>query len=399
MSDGVQPPAGARSAAQWREYLSEYSADVLRAGTDSELELVSPQQRAAGWLGFQGAGHERLSALEQRLGTTLPPSYRAFLMVSDGWCNLGPFMWTMRTTDEVDWLRNAEPELWAILRDDEAPTEEAELADRALLISAAGDGQYWLLDPGDVSADGEWAAHVWSSWSPGFGDRFASFAALVDAERESFEHLSGQDGRPVRTEGVDELVREGIALVHAGEAEAAAQAFERSAVKGSAVGAYLAVIVEAFVDGRFIHHRIRNDILGRPHVRDAIGREQLRAEAVPLFLHGSAQDGASIAPYRKLLAGLMTDDELDRPDSFVAPRLPETAEFTQAMERARLLVRQGEGEQAWAVLEAALPGWHAGDAPTRIAPVILLVDEELRNLVTPARARLIVTTARGPART
>jgi hypothetical protein len=45
----------------------------------------------------------------------------------------------MRTTDEIDWLRNADPELWEILRSSEASSEEAALADRALLISAEGD--------------------------------------------------------------------------------------------------------------------------------------------------------------------------------------------------------------------------------------------------------------------
>jgi cell wall assembly regulator SMI1 len=67
--------------------------------------------RTAGWLGFDGADEGRLAALEERLGVRLPPSYRAFLAASDGFVHIGPFMWTMRTTAEVAWLRDAEPDL------------------------------------------------------------------------------------------------------------------------------------------------------------------------------------------------------------------------------------------------------------------------------------------------
>jgi hypothetical protein len=72
--------------------------------------------------------------------------------------------------------------------------------ERGLLISLAGDAQYWLLDPGDVSEDGEWAAYTWSSWYPGWGERHESFAALVAAERASFEKLKGLTGTGVHPE-------------------------------------------------------------------------------------------------------------------------------------------------------------------------------------------------------
>jgi hypothetical protein len=202
-----------RTVEQWREYLAEYSAEVLRAhdGEDDELVDVGDAQRLLGWLGFDGATAEQLDALERRLGTALPPSYRAFLTVSDGWLHISNFMWKMRTTDEAGWLRDTEPELCQILSDggdaDDADDEDSDDEDggdredesesaivrRALLVSGAGDAQYWVLDPGDVTADGEWAAYIWASWYPGLGERHPSFAALVDAERESWRTLRDQD--------------------------------------------------------------------------------------------------------------------------------------------------------------------------------------------------------------
>ncbi|GAA2600638.1 hypothetical protein GCM10010399_34310 [Dactylosporangium fulvum] len=380
----------ARSVEHWRHYLAEYSADVLRTASGDELAEISDAQRATGWLGFDGADAERLALLEQRLGTALPPSYRSFLAASDGWVNISPFMWTMRTTSDVNWLRDAAPDLWDILREGLA-LQESLLADRALLISGDGDAQYWLLDPGDVSPDGEWAAYVWASWYPGLGDRHESFAALVDAERASFEELSGRAGRPVHPAGADALVAEGRELAMRGDVGAAADAFARAAVKGSGASAYLAVILNGFLEPALVHHEIRNNILARPHVIEEIGLDQLRAEAVPLFLQR-----ASIAPYRKLFTGILTEDEMTATDRFVPPLLPEPPAFQAALDHARRLLQDGSPDEAWAAVQTALPGWRS-DSPHRIAPVILLTDPQLRLLITPERARTIVTTPRGDA--
>ncbi|MGH3387709.1 MAG: SMI1/KNR4 family protein [Actinomadura sp.] len=384
---------GARSVEQWRRYLAEYSAEVLRVAREDELHEVSDVQRSAGRLGFDGAGEGRLAALEQRLGIRLPPSYRSFLAVSDGWLNIGPFMWTMRISGDVGWLRDADADVWEILREDATP-EETALVDRALLVSGDGDAQYWLLDPGDVSAAGEWAAYVWASWYPGLGDRYDSFAALVDAERASFEELSGRDGRPVHPDGAHELVAEGRERALQGDVRAAADAFTHAAVRGSGAGAYLAVILNAFLDPTHAHHEIRNGILAHPHVVEEIGLEQIRAEAAPLFLYRSARTGSSVAPYRQLFAGILTEDEVERIDTFVPPPLPEPPDFQEALHRARALAQDGAADHAWSVLEAALPRWHS-DSPHRFAPVVLLTDPTLRDLVTPERARTIVTTPRG----
>jgi hypothetical protein len=56
-----------------------------------------------------------------------------------------------------------------------------------LLVSGETDAQHWLLDPGDVGTDGEWAAYIWASWYPGLGERLPSFADLFDGERASFD--------------------------------------------------------------------------------------------------------------------------------------------------------------------------------------------------------------------
>ncbi|MEU0557190.1 SMI1/KNR4 family protein [Dactylosporangium sp. NPDC006015] len=363
------------TAEQWRVYLAGYSADFFRVADADRLDRLGEERRASGWLGFDGAGEDALAAVEERLGVALPPGYRAFLEASDGWLEMGPFVWTMRTTADVGWLRDLEPDMC------DAGDEDDELMARALLVSADADACYWLLDPEDVSDDGEWAAYDWASWYPGLGDRHDSFADLVAAERASFEELNARDGRALEPAGAAELVAEGRRMALQGDAEGAAGRFEAAARKGSGAGRYLAVVVAAFLDPD-VHHRIRNDVLGHPHVVEAVGAGRVRAELVPLLLRREPGEWA-----RRLVT-----QTVGEPGE--VPGLPDPPEFAAALEEARELTRGGDAGEAWSVVAAAVPGWHSDD-PLRIAPLTLLTDPVLSPLVTAERAAWIVTTPRG----
>ncbi|GAA2388932.1 SMI1/KNR4 family protein [Dactylosporangium salmoneum] len=364
-----------QTAEQWRVYLAGYSADFLRVADADRLHQLGKERRASGWLGFAGAGEDALAAVEERLGVSLPPGYRAFLEASDGWLEMGPFVWTMRTTADVGWLRDIEPGLC------DAGDEDDELMARTLLVSADADACYWLLDPADVSDSGEWAAYVWASWYPGLSDRFDSFADLVAAERESFEELNAREGRAVEPAGAAELIAEGRRMALRGDAEGAVERFEAAARKGSGAGQYLAVVVGAFLRPD-AHHRIRNDVLAHPHVVEAVGAGRVRAELVPLFLQ--RESGA--------WAWRMVTQALGEASD--APVPPEPPEFAAALEQAREFARRGDTEAAWSVVAAAVPRWHSDD-PLCIAPLTLLTDPVLSPLITPQRAAWIATTPRG----
>ncbi|WP_344505711.1 SMI1/KNR4 family protein [Dactylosporangium maewongense] len=124
------------TAEQWRVYLAGYSADFFRVADADRLDRLGEERRASGRLGFDGAGEDALAAVEERLGVALPPGYRAFLEASDGWLEMGPFVWTMRTTADVGWLRDLEPDMC------DAGDEDDELMARALLVSADADACY-----------------------------------------------------------------------------------------------------------------------------------------------------------------------------------------------------------------------------------------------------------------
>jgi hypothetical protein len=385
---------------EWRAYLTEYSADMLRVA-EAEGEEVDEEERTSSWLGDEGAPEERITALEERLGRRLPPSYRSFLAASDGWGRMGSFVYELRSTADLEWSGLASMlGLENLIGLDEEHLVDEGLVGPLLLVSSETDAQYWILDAGDVSPDGEWAAYIWASWYPGLGDRHRSFASLVHAERVSFEELSGGDGHPVRSDDAEELLELGRREALAGNVDLALTAFDRAETRGSAAAAYLKVVLSAFLEPRWVHHELRNVLSSR--VVDEVGVEQIRAEAVPLALYGLSLDSRghmSPAPgfLREAVPGLPEEDEAEGPvwkAWLDEHRMPESPEFEEALEVARGLAARGARDEAWAVIEEALPGWRP-TAPNRIAPVVLLTDPALRGVVTRARAREAAFTARG----
>ncbi|MFD3688362.1 discoidin domain-containing protein [Nocardiopsis sp. NPDC058631] len=380
----------------WRAFLSEYSADMLRVLEHGELADTTEEQRAAAWLGHDGAAEEQITALETRLGTPLPPSYRSFLAASDGWTTMGTFMYELLSTADAGWLHDLDGETGF---DQEYLEGEDGLVGPFLLVSGESDAQYWLLDAGDTSPDGEWAAYVWASWYPGLGERHRSFADLVVAERTSFEELSGSEGRPVRPEGVEELLGRGRAAALRGRVADAMDAFRRAEEKGSGAAAYLRTVLSAFLDVHGTHHELRG-LLHRPHVVAEVGVEQIEAEALPLYLYSASLDSpGSTASAARALGGTSTGLSLpstdEERDALLAERrAPEPPAFELALDRARALASRGAADEAWAVIEEALAAWYPV-SPNRVAPVVLLTDPALRGVVTPSRAREVVFAPRG----
>ncbi|MCZ9339062.1 SMI1/KNR4 family protein, partial [Streptomyces sp. TRM76130] len=64
----------------------EWSEEWADSLPDSEARgAADDAARRTRWLGFPPASEERITAMEKRLGRRMPPSYRQFLQVSDGW--------------------------------------------------------------------------------------------------------------------------------------------------------------------------------------------------------------------------------------------------------------------------------------------------------------------------
>ncbi|HET9946408.1 MAG TPA: SMI1/KNR4 family protein [Actinomycetes bacterium] len=169
-----------------------WDAAVVAAARDDEAV------RSAGTVLRAPAAESDVVALEQRIGHTLPPSYRSFLLTSDGadaqpgW---GPTDRGLLRAAEVGWFNDLEPE-WveAYLIDglDEVAGDRwEERLPHTLMVAADEQGQTVLLDPLTVDGSGEWAAWFFGNHIPG-AEIEPSFAALLVADTASYERHPDQ---------------------------------------------------------------------------------------------------------------------------------------------------------------------------------------------------------------
>src|SRR5436190_3046814 len=85
----------------WREFLTEWNKELL---ADIEfVESLPTDVVASGWLGYPGATETEIAEVEARLGMKLPPSYREFFRVTNGW-HSSPFVGKIWPIQEIDWF-------------------------------------------------------------------------------------------------------------------------------------------------------------------------------------------------------------------------------------------------------------------------------------------------------
>jgi HEAT repeat protein len=208
------PPPVARTQASsseatapdaWRPFLEQWSRQWL--GVHEYAVEQTDEVIASGWLGYPGATEQEVEQLERRLGRTLPPSYRAFLRVSNGWRRTSPFIEQVWSTADVGYFRERHQDWIDVLMDDASEVSDeqhgrygdeqdvivfrAEYLRDAVQISDVGDAAVYLLNPVVVTADGEWEAWFLASWLPG-AKRYRSFWDLLHAEYAAFTQLESQ---------------------------------------------------------------------------------------------------------------------------------------------------------------------------------------------------------------
>jgi len=201
-------------AFEWPVFLDEFNRELF---TDDEVCAdVAPEVLESGWLGATGASEAEIGDLERRLGTKLPPSYRAFLAASNGWFATGPFIQRVFPASDVAWFRDRhlkdyiEPWLEGARQEGEperVPDDKYfvygaeqdcinlrdEYLETALQVAESQDNGVYLLNPKVVTPEGEWEAWFFAAWLPG-AERYRSFRELMVAEKEKFLRLRDQRG-------------------------------------------------------------------------------------------------------------------------------------------------------------------------------------------------------------
>ncbi|MDI2131335.1 SMI1/KNR4 family protein [Yinghuangia seranimata] len=199
---------GCEATFAWRDLLQRWSDEWLDPVLHEQErgEPFTDEVRQARWLGTTGASVRDVQALEERLGSELPPSYRQFLLVSDGWLDTTESIERILPTREVGWTRDLDPELVTAWTDGygdagarvgdeeylvygEAQSTVSlwpEYLRHTLKISHTPDAtDVYLLNPHVMTPDGEWEAWYLAHWLTG-AVRYRSFWDLMNGEYVRF---------------------------------------------------------------------------------------------------------------------------------------------------------------------------------------------------------------------
>ncbi|MFD5698059.1 SMI1/KNR4 family protein [Streptomyces lasiicapitis] len=387
---------GAGSGFGWREFLERWSKEWAGAqdpdedGRDGDEAAVRDR-----WLGFAPATPERLAACEARLGHRLPPSYRSFLEVTDGWRHAGGFVYLLADTEQVHWHEDESGigEMFREYLDEDASPEEIQEAaiwGRSLQLDVESDATSVLMDPEDVDEHGEWAVFTWAPWKAAPPERFASFWEFMqDAYREFHSLSAGRDGEPAfanaTTEALDAGVEEARQAALAGEYERATAAFAEAMTFGRPRATALRAQLE-HLSGHYESSSLRtlaSDPLYAPEVLPVIAATYRRGPGDTAWIRHD------VRPVLRPAA-----EEAARQAQARTFRYEPEGPFGAAVESAREQARWGEHDAAWRTLIAALPQWRPL-GPEHLAPMGLLADALLGPVITPERGRAILATPRG----
>ncbi|MEU7647215.1 SMI1/KNR4 family protein [Streptomyces huasconensis] len=383
----------------WRPFLMRWSGEWADACDPNDVTGAGDQEALQKrWLGFAPASGAGIAALEARIGLRLPPSYRQFLEVTDGWRHAGGFVWRLAGTREA-YRPDGETHLTEMFLEhldedaDPAELQEALVWTRGLQLDVESDAVSVALDPEDVDEHGEWAVLTWAPWRAAPPERYQSFWEFMQAAYREFHQLKagGDDGRPftnATTEALDAQVEEA----------------RRDALRGDHERAE-AVLSEACAFGRPRAKALREQLtwmLGNRHSNGLGGLAadpRYAPDLLPALMGGRERGAWRNGAYEYHLRG--GTEEVRALERTLLGQLQEgtyaytaAGPFGDAVATAREQMRWGEANAAWRTLSAALPQWQPL-GPDHLAPVGLTADPLLEPLFTSARGRALLATPRG----
>lgn len=386
----------------WRPFLLRWSAEWAESLTDDDVrdadDLAARRDR---WLGLPPATEEQVVTLEQRLGRRLPPSYREFLKVTDGWRHAGGFVWLLAGTADAHWHENESElaEMFTEFLDEDADAEERRVVDiwhRGLQLDVESDVVHVLMDPEDVDEDGEWTVYSWASWrceDPQPHGTFWDFMQEMYREFHSLRSGDGDEAAPEfandTTRRLDDQVAEARLTALRGDWQQALRMLDEAKEYGRPLATGLGDQIRRLLgetyqvsfDGLAADARYASEVLP-PLVADYAEHSYGDDSTLTYSLGGADDDLVSLA--------YATLDEVRKLTYCYTAAGP----FGVAVERARTLAREADTDGAWRMLRAALPQWEPV-GPDHIVPLGWLADPLLGPLWTVERGRELLATPRG----
>ncbi|MDQ1033981.1 hypothetical protein QFZ75_000397 [Streptomyces sp. V3I8] len=385
----------------WRPFLLSWSgewADSLSDGDTRDQDDEAARQ--ARWLGFSPASEERIVAMEKHLGRQVPPSYREFLKVSDGWRRAGGFVRLLAGTADARWHNNESglADMFEEYLDEDAGPEEQREVDiwrRGLQLDVESDMTYVLMDPEDVDENGEWAVYTWASWLAASPERHANFIEFMRDRHREFHSLEARrnDGEPVftndTTRKLDAQLEEARLEALSGGWERAMKALDeakeygrpRATGLGDQIRRLLGQTSSVYFEGLVTDPQYAPELL--PSLVAKHAAHSYRDDSTLMFHLRGADDELVSRAYATL-------DQV-RNGTY---RYTVAGPFGDAVERARELARWGDTDGAWRTLRDALPLWEPL-GPDHLAPLGWVADPVLGQLLTHERGRELLSTPRG----
>ena len=165
------------------------------------IDKDSVQNRS---LSYSPATKDSIKQKQKSLGVKLPPSYVDFLLASNGFRNISPFLDNLFPIEKIDWTRNLEDK-WSLDMFNDEPVEVSDdqyfyyeedqdpvlsrsrYVSESLKISEWYDGMCVFLNPVIKFGD-EWEVLEYSTWYPGI-HRFRSFREYLFKTHASNQRL------------------------------------------------------------------------------------------------------------------------------------------------------------------------------------------------------------------
>lgn len=384
----------------WKPWLSRWSEEWVRSADPDELDAQVMRDH---WLGFAPAPSDALTAAEARIGRSLPPSYRDFLLTTDGWREAGSFVSRMRDTSDLGWLRDIEPEWeehFSWCYEDDPDSGDGSPFRRGLLISLHADAGILFLDAGDVDDTGEWAAYSLFSWEAAPPTRYASFAALMQSLYAEFHRTRQPEGET--RDGWDAVVEQARLDALSGDIDGAAAALEQAEEFGRTRATILRVQLRLFLDPHYEGRQLLAGLVNPSFTPAGFLTDPLFTEEFLPWMF--TQHAKNTDPYRASILEIAIIGE--RPEIHRA-----LGEHETRLERSGgrpnygnpafdARIRQALDEHAtdpdalWQAVRAALVHWRPRTTD-HLAPVALLADPVLAEVLTPERGRELLSMARG----
>ncbi|HTU76604.1 MAG TPA: SMI1/KNR4 family protein [Trebonia sp.] len=384
----------------WTQLLQRWSGEAIAHADDVGL-AVTGEMHPSGWIGAPPASAADIAAAEQRLGLSLPPSYRAFLAITDGWPVLSMDFGQVRPVAGLDWVAKADPGFYGVVcaapgyqwppdSDDGPP-----LMNRALLLSSGRSTDNFLYDTGRAGADGEWPTTCWTSWYPGAADRQPSFHAGMLSHYASFVRFKATDS--VTHAEVAAQVEEAYLQSLRGD-----RGGEEVISAARHYGSARADVLEAQVHVLTSQHGAATSVVTLARSEQAADPAML-ADLWPMLVvaaldrrdrqRGPLNQAIRNAPEPAATVLRSLADQCQR-DGGLAAGFGHVPAFAAAIDPARELARAGRDPEAFDAILAALPSWRPL-SPLHLAPMGLTWDRDLARIMTRERREQVLATARG----